>query len=156
VAGPVAKPRALLGSRRRQLVVFLIIVAALVILLFKGLGNAAVYFKTADEAIAQKTTLGAHRFRLEGTVQTDVHAVGQDVAFTVANNNVSVPVVHRGSPPQLFKPGIPVVLEGRFQGDHFASDRIMVKHTADYVAKHPQRVIPSDPSVPAPSPSSSP
>jgi cytochrome c-type biogenesis protein CcmE len=45
----------------------------------------------------------------------------------------------------LFKVGIPVVLEGRFQGDHFASDRIMVKHTADYIAKHPERVSTTTP-----------
>jgi cytochrome c-type biogenesis protein CcmE len=49
-------------------------------------------------------------------------------------------VRHDGDPPELFKPDIPVVLEGRWAGPVFASDRIIVKHTADYRAKHPDRV----------------
>ncbi len=125
------------------------IIAALVVLVFEGLGNATVYFKTADEAVAQRAKLGTHRFRIEGTVQPDVHQVGQDVSFTITSNGVSVPVIHRGDPPQLFKAGIPVVLEGRFQGDHFASDQIMVKHTAQYIAQHPDRLKTAETSVPA-------
>ena len=56
-----------------------------------------------------------------------------------------VPVLHQGDPPELFKPGIPVVLEGHFVGTHFDSDRIMVKHSEDYIAKHPSRVTTSVP-----------
>jgi cytochrome c-type biogenesis protein CcmE len=144
----IVRRRRLLGTRRRQIIAFAVIAAALAILLFQGLGNATVYFKTADEAVAQEAKLGTHRFRIEGTVQNDVHLVGQDVAFTIANNGVTVPVIHQGDPPQLFKPGIPVVLEGRFDNGHYASDRIMVKHTADYVAQHPDRVKTSETSIP--------
>jgi cytochrome c-type biogenesis protein CcmE len=145
-----AKPRVLLGSRRRQFIAFAVIAAALVVLLFQGLGNATVYFKTADEAVAQRAKLGSHRFRIEGTVQPDVRQVGQDVSFVIANNGVSVPIIHHGDPPQLFKPGIPVVLEGRFAPDgHFASGLIMVKHTETYVPKHPDRVHTAETSIPA-------
>jgi cytochrome c-type biogenesis protein CcmE len=144
----LVRRRRLLGTRRRQIIAFAVIAAALAILLFQGLGNATVYFKTADEAVAQRAKLGTHRFRIEGTVQPDVHLVGQDVSFTIANNGVTVPVIHHGDPPQLFKPGIPVVLEGRFDNGHYASDRIMVKHTADYVAQHPDRVKTSETSIP--------
>ena len=147
--GRAAKPRVLLGSRRRQFIAFGIIAVALGILVYQGLGNATVYFKTADEAVAQRAKLASHRFRIEGTVQPGVHQVGQDVSFVIANNGVAVPVIHRGDPPQLFKPGIPVVLEGRFASDgHFASDLIMVKHTEDYVAKHPDRVRSAETSIP--------
>lgn len=135
------RARARLNTGRRQLVAGAVIVAALVVLAVRGLGNATVYFKTADEAVAQRAQLGSHRFRIEGVVQDGtVHQSGQDVAFVIANNGVSVPVVHHGDPPQLFKPGLAVVLEGRFQGDHFASDLIMVKHSETYIAKHPDRV----------------
>lgn len=140
VPGPV-KARLQLGSRRRQLIALAVIAAAVLVLVFQSLGNATVYFKTADEAAAQRAQLGSHRFRLEGIVQPGVRQVGQDVSFAVANNGVSVDVVNRGAPPQLFRPGIPVVLEGRLVPDgHFASDRIMVKHTASYDAQHPGRV----------------
>jgi cytochrome c-type biogenesis protein CcmE len=153
---PAARPRTLLGSRRRQVIAFALIIGALLVLVVEGLGNATVYFKTADEAVAQRAKLGTRRFRIEGTVQSDVHQVGQDVSFTIANNGVAVPVVHHGDPPQLFKPGIPVVLEGRFQGDHFASAQIMVKHTADYIAKHPDRLKTPETSIPTASSAPSP
>jgi cytochrome c-type biogenesis protein CcmE len=139
--GPVrVRRRTLLGNRRRQLVAFGVVALAFAGLLWKGLDNATVYFKTADEAVAQRAKLGTHLIRVEGTVQPDVRSAGQNVTFTIANNGVSIPVLHHSAPPQLFKPGIPVVLQGRFQGDHFDSGLIMVKHTSEYVAKHPERV----------------
>lgn len=145
----LVRPRGRLGSRRRQIIAFGIIAVALGVLIFRGLGNATVFFKTADEAVAQRAKLGTQRFRIEGTVQPGVQQVGQDVDFAIANNGVTVLVVHTGGAPQLFKPGIPVVLEGHFAADgHFASDLIMVKHTSSYDAKHPERVT----TVPAPAP----
>ncbi len=118
-----------------------IVVLALGFLLFQGLGNATLYFRTADEAVAQRGSLGERRFRIEGTVVPgSVQPSDDDVSFRIAGKTTEVPVVHQGDPPELFKPGIPVVLEGHFAGDHFASDRIMVKHSEDYVAEHPERV----------------
>jgi cytochrome c-type biogenesis protein CcmE len=125
---------------RRLGIASILILGALGFLVFKGLGNATVFFKTADEAVRDKAALGTHRFRVEGVVLDDVREQGDDVAFTIENNGVKVPVVHTGSPPELFKPTIPVVLEGRWDGSHFASDRIMVKHTESYRTKNPDRV----------------
>jgi len=146
---PVRRRGLLRGHRRRQLVALLVIAGALGVLIWRGLGNATVYFKTADEAVAQRAKLGTHRFRIEGTVQPGVSQVGENVGFVIANNGVFVPVLHHGGPPQLFKPGIPVVLEGRFSGNVFASDLIMVKHTESYVAKHPERVRTAETTVPS-------
>jgi len=134
------RPRARVHGRRRLTIVVALITGALAFLVFQGLGNATVYFKTVDEAAAQRASLGGHRFRLEGAVVPgSVHPAGDDVAFLVSNKGVEVPVVHRGDPPELFREGIPVVLEGRFQGATFASDRIMVKHTESYTRQHPDR-----------------
>ena len=58
----------------------------------------------------------------------------------VNSNGVALPVRHQGDPPELFRDSIPVVLEGRFEGTTFASDRIMIKHSSTYTAKHPDRV----------------
>jgi cytochrome c-type biogenesis protein CcmE len=133
--------RAALDTRRRRAIAGVVVVGALAILAWQGLGNATLYFKTADEAVAQRAKLGNHRFRIEGVVQPGtVHQAGSTVDFVIASNGVSVPVVHRGDPPHLFKEGLPVVLEGRWAGHHFASDQVLVKHTATYIARHPQRV----------------
>jgi len=135
-----------IGQRRRLWLAGSIVVAALGFLIFQGLGNATVYFRTADEAVAQRSSLGTRRFRLEGTVVAGTVAETRgDVAFRVANNGVEVPVIHHGDPPEMFRPDIPVVLEGHFQGDSFASDRILVKHSETYEADHPERVTTSVP-----------
>ncbi|HWJ97396.1 MAG TPA: cytochrome c maturation protein CcmE [Acidimicrobiales bacterium] len=107
--------------------------------------GASLYFKNADEAVAEKASLGTKRFRLQGTVVGK--PVEKDVAteFTLQYNGVSVEVVHTGSEPAMFKAGIPVVAEGHWNeaGTAFDSDRLLVKHDADYKdydEKHPERV----------------
>jgi cytochrome c-type biogenesis protein CcmE len=136
-------------GRRRLIVVGLVVLAALGFLVFRGLGNATLYFRTADEAVAQKQQLGDRRFRIEGNVVAGtVKEMSNRVGFNIESKGVIVPVSHVGDPPELFKPGIPVVLEGNFQGDTFDSDRIMVKHSEDYVAKHPSRVTVPPSTVP--------
>jgi cytochrome c-type biogenesis protein CcmE len=136
----------LIDTRRRLWLAGIVVVAALGFLVFQGLGNATLYFRTADEAVAQRAELGDRRFRIEGdVVDGSVQQVGNDVSFVLTSKSVEVPVRHKGDPPELFRPGIPVVLEGRFQGDHFSSDRIMVRHSETYVAENPERVTTSVP-----------
>ena len=133
-------------SRMRLWIVGAIVLAALAFLLFRGLGDATLYFRTADEAVRQHQSLGTRRFRIEGVVvKHSVRDQGNDVTFAIEQNGATVDVRHQGDPPQLFKEGIPVVLEGRFAtaragDDRFLSDRIMVKHSEVYRAKHPDRV----------------
>ena len=134
----------MIDTRRRLWLAGIVVLADLGFLVFQGLGNATLYFRTADEAVAQRNELGDRRFRIEGdVVDGSVRQVGNDVSFTLTKKSVEVPVRHKGDPPELFRPGIPVVLEGRFQGDHFSSDRILVKHSETYVAENPERVTPS-------------
>jgi len=134
-------------QRRRLGVVGVVIVAAIGFLIFKGLTTAIVFFKTANEAVAQRATLGDSTFQLEGmvlpgTVRTSRSLSGTTVSFTVESSGVKVAVTNTGSPPQLFQPGIPVIVVGHFVGrtDQFASDQILVKHSNSYIAAHPSRV----------------
>ena len=140
VRGPRA--RATLGSRARLICVVIVVVGAIGYLLYEGLGNAAVYFRTADQAVAQKGSLGTRRFRIEGTVQPDLRNQVDAIDFSIAANGVTVPIVHTGPQPQLFKPGVPVVLEGHWSpdGTYFASDTILVKHDESYKTSHPDRL----------------
>ena len=130
------------GGRRRLWLAGAVILAALGFLVLQGLGEATVYFKTADEALAGKKELGERRFRLEGSVVPgSVQAEPGGVAFAVRGAaGGTVDVVHEGDPPELFQPDIPVVLEGRWQGARYTSDRIMVKHSSEYRAENPDRV----------------
>ena len=132
-------------------VVGVVIVAAIGLLVYKGLTSAVVYFKTTNEAIAQRANLGHATFQLEGTVvRGSVHPVGHGaVAFAISGGGKAgstIDVTNSGSPPQLFRPGIPVVLVGHFvgSGDRFASNEILVKHSNQYIAAHPSRVRATD------------
>ncbi len=150
-AAPGRVPRPLSAEQRRQrrrlAVVGVVIVAAIGILVFKGITSAIVFFKTANEAVAQRAALGNSTFQLEGiVVPGTVHDIskqtGTSVAFVVESSGVKVAVTNIGSPPQLFQPGIPVIVVGHFVGstDRFASDQILVKHSNSYIAAHPNRV----------------
>jgi len=146
--GPAVPPARL--PNRRMWAAGLVILAALAFLVFQGLSNATVYFKTADEAVAERSSLGDRRFRLEGMVVAGtVREAGAVVDFTIRGEaGALVPVVHDGEVPELFQPGIPVVMEGRWEGDRYRSDRILVRHTSEYRAENPDRV--SDYQAPAP------
>jgi cytochrome c-type biogenesis protein CcmE len=130
-------------SRLRLGIVIAVICGALSFLVLQGLGEATTYFRNADEAVAQRDDLGTRRFRLQGTVVPgSVRQAGDEVGFDVEYHCAVVGVRHRGSPPELFADGIPVVLEGAFagDGDTFASDRILVRHTSEYRTEEADRL----------------
>ena len=78
--------------------------------------------------------------RLGSGSNSNARQTGKLTDFSIYANGVSVDVKDSNDPPQLFKPGIPVVLEGHWAGPYFSSDLIMVKHTASYVEAHPDRL----------------
>jgi cytochrome c-type biogenesis protein CcmE len=142
-APPVLRRRRrLLATRRRQAIAAAVIIGAVAFLVTEGLSNATSYFLYTNQAVAQRATLGTKSFRIEGTVERDVRRAGQDTDFSITANGVSVPIVSTGSPTALFKPGIPVVLEGHWaaSGPVYDSNLIMVKHTASYTEAHPGRL----------------
>lgn len=134
--GEVTRRRSRPGARRRwlPLAVLAAVAVGLGALVYQGLSDATLYFRNADEAVAQRDELGARRFRLQGTVVGEPEVDGEDVRFEVAYDGVSVAVAHTGTPPDMFRPGIPVVVEGRWTegSDVFAGDRILVKHDESY------------------------
>ena len=134
------------GKRRLPAILALVVVVgALVFIAAQSLGSATLFFYNADEAVANKDDLGTDRFRLQGTVEEgSVRQSDDRVEFVVFFGGSEVDVVHEGDPPELFQPNIPVVLEGNWDGDHFASDRIMVKHTSSYEEENPDRIEPVD------------
>ena len=111
----------------------MVILGALGFLVARGLANAMNYYLTANQAVAQRAKLGATDFRIQGKVLPGVHEVGTTLHFVITASNVDVNVVSTGSPPQLFRVGMPVVLDGHWQGSVFSSFQIMVQHGSTYV-----------------------
>ncbi len=127
-----------------------VLVVAVVAVLFRTLGDAALFFYEVDRAVELRSELDEARFRVVGTPQPGLLAVEVDgeaaVAFTLCAGDVLADVVHVGDPAELFQPGVPVVLQGSWvrgpvpaglaepagDGWHLRTDHMVVKHDNDY------------------------
>ncbi len=156
-SGAAATPRRRTGVRRWGAIAVLGVLVVVVGVIVWQAKGATLYYKNADEAIAQKASLGTKTFRLQGTVigQPEPGNGDRPTVFRVAYNGKSVKVVHTGSEPALFKAGLPVVVEGHWNtaGTAFDSRRLLVKHTEDYQKQdkngsyekqNPDRVVDAD------------
>jgi cytochrome c-type biogenesis protein CcmE len=95
------------------------------------------YYWSPTELMAAENARDA-TVRLGGMVvagSVDWDREGSHVSFKVTDGATTVDVDVDGNPPQMFKEGIGVVVEGKLGGDDvFSSDRVMVKHSNEYQA----------------------
>jgi cytochrome c-type biogenesis protein CcmE len=119
----------------------LLVVAAALGLIARGeMGKNLVYYWTPAEMLAAGNKAYGATIRLGGVVQKGSiswDAGHTELTFRVANgpgpDAVSVPVKVRETPPQMFREGIGVVVEGTFDKSQvFSSNRLMVKHSNEY------------------------
>ncbi len=138
-------------SRRTWVVLFLVVIVV-GILLSQGMLQSLNYFKTVGEVYQDRTSIGTREVRLEGmVVKGTVERTSQGATFTIRGAKTElVTVTSVGTPPQLFRAGIPVVVVGSFTSPtsySFHANQIMVKHSAEYIEKNPGRVKGSDGTV---------
>lgn len=93
-----------------------VVVACLGYLIFAATGSSAEYYQTISEMRGHPTNGDV---RVLGTVQDDVarSAGGLHVRFTAAEGGQTMPVDYQGTLPDIFRPGMPVVVEGRMGSD---------------------------------------
>ncbi|MEZ5238460.1 MAG: cytochrome c maturation protein CcmE [Microthrixaceae bacterium] len=130
-------------SRRRYLAIgaLVAVLVALGAVLVVGLNDAATFFRNVDEAVEMRDELQGERFRMQGNVvEGSVTETDDGVDFVISYHSVEVPVRHTGTPPELFGPDIPVVLEGTFSGEVFESDEILIRHDNEYDEENPERI----------------
>jgi len=121
----------------KYLVGFLIVMGAIAYLAFGGLGNSLVYYVLPSEYAENPARYEGKRIRLgglvkEGTVRYDPKSL--DLRFVVTDGVVDIPVEHKGTPPELFKDNQGVVVEGRFDGEVFRGENLLIKHSETYQA----------------------
>lgn len=110
-------------------------------LMFGGLDSNIVYFLTPGELLAKGPEAVDVPVRLggqvkAGSVQWDDKTL--DLRFTVTDGSGEVAVHSSGAPPQMFRDGMGVVVEGRYGADQlFRSSNLMVKHSNEYRAPQP-------------------
>jgi cytochrome c-type biogenesis protein CcmE len=100
-------------------------------LIYTASGGTAEYYVTVSDLRAHPATGDV---RVAGVVQGDVQKSdgGLHVTFTEKDGTASMPVEYTGSLPDIFQPGITVVVEGRLGGDG-------VFHARTLLAKCPSR-----------------
>ena len=141
MSAPTSRRR---GSRRVALGLGAVVLGGIGYLLFSGLDDNIVYFLTPTELLAKGAAGEGRPVRLGGmvspsSVQWD--AAKRDLRFTVTDGAKTVQVHSTGAPPQMFRDGIGVILEGRYRPDGvFESTSVMVKHSNEYKPpKHGER-----------------
>jgi cytochrome c-type biogenesis protein CcmE len=108
-----------------------VVVACVGYLIYTASGGSAEYYITVSE-LRSNATSGF--VRVAGVVQDDVQKTdgGLHVMFTEKDGTASMPVDYTGTLPDIFKPGITVVAEGKLGSDG-------VFHARTLLAKCPSR-----------------
>jgi cytochrome c-type biogenesis protein CcmE len=113
-----------------------LIVAVFAWLLFGGLQKNVVFFLTPQELLAKGSDGVDAPVRLGGQVKpgsTKWDAKTLALHFTVTDGKREIPVESKGAPPQMFRDGMGVVVEGRLaQVGIFHATNLMVKHSNEY------------------------
>ncbi len=111
-----------------------IILVAIGFFAWGNLNKNLVYYLTPTEAVEKRADFpDGERFKLGGlVVDGSIQEDGQVVRFQISDGQTTIDVVHEGTPPQLFKDGAGAVVEGAWQGDHFESDVLIVRHDEQY------------------------
>jgi len=129
--------------RTRRFVILAVAVAALAFLAIAadGINDNLVYYWTPTDLRAAGNEAYGATIRLGGMVKAGSirHGAGTTgVEFDVNDANAVVHVKSSGVPPQMFRDGIGVVVEGTMtRGGSFESHRLMVSHNNEYKAPKP-------------------
>jgi cytochrome c-type biogenesis protein CcmE len=130
-----------------------IIVAAIAYLIYGGMQEALVYFKTpselkAEQRSGEKQFLRVGGMVVQGSLQKDLSTL--TYRFQLTDGAHSIPVLFRGVPPDLFAEGKGAVIEGQMGGDGvFEANTIMAKHAEEYsppadgTPPHPMSFVPA-------------
>ncbi len=118
----------------------LAILAAVIYLVYANTQANAVYYMTVSE-LKNCTTCTTQSVRVAGVVQPG-SIVRDDqkqlIRFVIAAGGQSLAVVYSGVVPDIFRPGIQVVVEGHYTGkDPFQAQTLLAKCPSKFQAATP-------------------
>jgi cytochrome c-type biogenesis protein CcmE len=130
------------GGRRWGFVAVAVAIALVSgFVIWNGLSAATTFFYNVDEAVERRDELADERFRMQGTVVPgSLEEEDAGATFDLVFNGVVARVENVGNPPELFREGMPVVVEGSWTGEVFASDEILVRHDETYEEDNGERL----------------
>ena len=118
--------------------VLLIAGGALAYLVVGGVEQNLVYYLTPSELLAKGPDGIGANVRLGGMVAKDTinwQPENTTLSFTVKDAGASIKVHANAIPPEMFREGIGVIVEGSLDSDGlFTTARLMVRHSNEYKA----------------------
>ncbi|MER2560124.1 MAG: cytochrome c maturation protein CcmE [Myxococcaceae bacterium] len=143
------------GETRNRLIAIgaiLVAGAALAWVAFGNIGENLVYYWKPSEMVAQGEKAYGATIRLGGVVvpgSLNWSAEHTSLTFEVADSHLptaqKVKVSSEVTPPQMFREGIGVVVEGTYANDLvFKTNRLMVNHSNEYRAPGSDGGMPGD------------
>jgi len=134
-----------LPRRRRRLPITFIlgglaILGAVIYLVYANTQANAVYYFTVSE-LKNCSICKSQSVRVAGAVQSGsiVHNdQGQQISFVISDSGHALPVVYSGIVPDIFGPGITVVVEGHYTGQGpFQAQTLLAKCPSKFQAATP-------------------
>ena len=116
------------------------ILAAVLYLVFANTQANAVYYMTVSE-LKTCTTCATQSVRVAGVVQAGsvVHNDQQElITFVINDGRQTLPVTYSGVVPDIFRPGIQVVVEGHYKGQGaFQAQTLLAKCPSKFQSATP-------------------
>lgn len=145
VLGPARRLEAGPRSQARSMRVFVaafVVIAAIGYLIYNGFQSTSVYYMTVNELKARGGGAGA--VRLAGYVADDSvqrSTTDSTIRFVVTDGSGTIPVVYSGLVPDIFGPGVEVVVEGHYtNGEVFEANTLLAKCPSKFEAAVPTPV----------------
>jgi cytochrome c-type biogenesis protein CcmE len=137
-AAPTGPFRSSKGSKWFAVGAIVVAAVAFGVITVGGIGKNLVYYWSPTELRQAGDKAYGATIRLGGLVRTgsiSYQTAGSSLDFDVVDDHSRVRVHSTGVPPQMFREGIGVVVEGTMaRGGTFESDRLMVSHNNEYRA----------------------
>ncbi|MBV9256907.1 MAG: cytochrome c maturation protein CcmE [Ktedonobacteraceae bacterium] len=131
------------GRRRIPLsfiIAAIVILGAVIYLVFANTQASAVYYMTVSE-LKHCTTCTVQSVRVAGIVQAGSvvrNDAQEQIAFTIVDGKQTLPVSYSGVVPDIFRPGIQVVVEGHYSGQGpFKAQTLLAKCPSKFQSATP-------------------
>jgi cytochrome c-type biogenesis protein CcmE len=116
------------------------ILGAVLYLVFANTQTNVAYYMTVSE-LQHCTTCTTQSVRVSGVVQAGSvtrNDAQEQIAFTINDGKQTMPVIYSGVVPDIFRPGIQVVVEGHYTGQGpFKAQTLLAKCPSKFQAATP-------------------
>ncbi len=118
----------------------LVILGAVIYLIYANTQANAVYYMTVPE-LKNCSICTSQSVRVAGVVQAGSivnNNQNQQISFVIADSGQSLPVIYSGIVPDIFRPGVTVVVEGHYTGQGpFQAQTLLTKCPSKFQAATP-------------------